>query len=176
MGIADHFVATEAEDALQAFTDDRGTQVADVHRLGHVRAAVIDHHLAGIGHTGGTGFVGVSSDFARTLRQGGIRQLHIDEAGTGDLDRGQGRMAFQMRGDLGGQFARIGLQRLGSGQRAIGLEVGQIGAVRRGHTGQRSIHAFGREGGGASLRTVLRSVMIFSLFVPPSGGSGCPSG
>ncbi len=148
VSVADHFVATEAEDALQAFTDDGRAQVADMHWFGDVRAAVVDHNLAGVGHACGTGLVGVGGNLARTLRQGRIGQLHIDEAGTGDLDRRQGWMAFKVCDDLGGQLTRVGFQRLGCSQRAIGLEVGEIGAVRRGDAGKGCVHAFGGEGGG----------------------------
>src|SRR5690606_1245206 len=88
----------------------------------------------------------------RASGQGRVRDLQIDEAGAGDLDRGQARITFKPGGDAGGQVARVGAHRLGGGQGAVGLEVGQVGPVRGGDAHVRSGHAFGGEGGPAWMR------------------------
>ena len=147
MGVAPDGVAPEAEDALQALADDRAAQVADMHRLGHVRSGEVDHHLAGGVDHRGTGVGVVRGDFGGAGRQGAVGQLQIDEAGARDLDRRQARIVRQPFSDTGRQFAWIGLQRLGSGQRPVGLEVRQVGTVGGRDAGQRGVHAFGGEGG-----------------------------
>ncbi|MNS48254.1 hypothetical protein D3C72_808170 [compost metagenome] len=148
VGVAPDGVAAEAEQPLQALADDGRAQVADVHRLGHIGAGVVDDDLARrrVQRGAGQGFVG--GHLGGALGQGGVGELQVDEAGTGDLDRRQTRVGAQAFGDAGGQLARIGLQRLGGGQGAVGLEVGQVGAVRGDDTRERCVHAFGGEGGG----------------------------
>ena len=44
VGVAQHLVAAEAVEPLDRLADDRGAQVADVHLLGDVGAAVVDEH------------------------------------------------------------------------------------------------------------------------------------
>ena len=83
-------------------------------------------------------------------RPGGRRRVgdpEIDEAGAGDLDRGEAGVASQPRRDPGGQFARVLLQRLGGGEGAVRLKVGEVGAVGGGDPRQPRVHAFGGEGG-----------------------------
>ena len=45
MNVADHFIAVIAVDTLQALADDGSAQVADMKRLRHVGAAVVDDNL-----------------------------------------------------------------------------------------------------------------------------------
>ncbi|MNE09448.1 hypothetical protein D3C80_1021220 [compost metagenome] len=148
VGVAPDDVAAEAEQPLQALADDGGAQVADVHRLGHVGTGVVDDDLARRRVQRGAGQGFVSGHLGGALGQGGVGELEVDEAGAGDFDRGQARVVAEALGHLGGQLARIGLQRLGGGQGAVGLEVGQVGAVRSDDAGKRGVHAFGGEGGG----------------------------
>ena len=100
----------------------------DMHRLGDIGAAEIDHHRLAV--------AGLGRAEPRVLRQrAGARgqrrvgEIEIDEAGTGDLDLGEKRIGLQPGGDLLGDGARIGLGRLGRGQRAIALELRQVGPV-----------------------------------------------
>ena len=78
-------IAAEAEQALKAVADNRGAQMADMHRLGHVRSAEVEHHHA------------LALDSARAqpvvrgdlvgpgaVQSGGRRQ--VDEARPGDFD------------------------------------------------------------------------------------------
>ncbi len=92
VGVAPDDVAAEAEQPLQAFADDGGAQVADVHRLGHVRTGVVDDDLERRPVQRGAGQGLVGGDFCGALRQGGVGELQVDKAGTGNLDRGQARV------------------------------------------------------------------------------------
>ena len=44
--LPDHLVTDELEHAHQRVADDGGTQMADVHLLGHVGGRVVDDHAA----------------------------------------------------------------------------------------------------------------------------------
>ncbi len=48
VGVAQDLVAGETVQPLDRLADDRGAQVADVHLLGDVGAAVVDQHLRGV--------------------------------------------------------------------------------------------------------------------------------
>ncbi len=48
MHVADGLVADELEDAADGIADDGGAQMADMHRLGDVGSAVIQHHDLGL--------------------------------------------------------------------------------------------------------------------------------
>jgi len=48
--LCDHLVAERAQHPVEAVTDDRRAQVADVHLLGHVGRRVVDDHALGISH------------------------------------------------------------------------------------------------------------------------------
>ena len=119
MGVAPDRVAPKAENPLQALADDRTAQVADMHRLGHVRAGEVDHHLARCVDHRSPGVGAIRGDLVGADRQGAVSQLQIDEAGAGDLDRSQTRIVRQSFSDTGCQLAWIGLQRLGGGQRPV---------------------------------------------------------
>ena len=101
VGVAGDVVAAQAEQPFQALADDGAAQVADVHGLGHVRAAVVDDHLARLDARGAGQFF-IRRDLGRALGQGRVGQLHVDEAGTSHLDRGQARIGGQTLGHLGG--------------------------------------------------------------------------
>ena len=139
MHVADHPPAIGAIKPLQAVADDGGAQMTDMHRLGDVGAAEIDHHRLAVAGCGRK---------ARALRQhGGARvqrlvgQIEIEKAGTGDLDLGEDAVGLQPRGDLFGNGAGIGFRRLRRRQRAIALELRQIGPVGHLHLAEMSRQA-----------------------------------
>ena len=84
---------------------------------------------------------------ARARGQRRVGDVEIDEAGTGDLDLGEDRIGLEPRGDLLGEPARIGLGLLGRRQRAVALELRQIGPVRDLHRPQFGGKAFGGKSG-----------------------------
>ncbi len=116
MVVGNHAVAQRAVDAVERVADDRGTDVADVHGLGHVRAGVIDHHRPAAAEVrdaevrrggerrelfgepgGGDGQV----DEARPRHGGGRehgRQRQGAERGFGDLTRGLAQHLGQRHG------------------------------------------------------------------------------
>ena len=58
-----------------------------------------------------------------------IGEDEIEEAGAGDFDLRETRVGGEARGDLFGEGARIGLGGLGGGQRAVRLELREVGPV-----------------------------------------------
>ena len=144
--VAPDGVAPETEQALQALADDRRAQVADVHRLGDIGAAVVDDDLARLGHGRSAGHR-AGGHFGRAFGQRPVRHADIDEARPGDLDRGDLGAVLQMGCDLGRQIARIGPGLFGGGQGAVGLEIGEVGPVRRRDARKIDGQAFGGEGG-----------------------------
>ena len=146
VGVTDDLVAAEAVEALDGLADDRGAQVTDVHLLGDVGAAVVDDH-APRGRDGLGAGAGVRGDGVGALGEGRVGELQVDEAGAGDVDAGEARVALQPLGHGGGDLARVLAHALGGGQRAVRLEVGQIGSVGRGDPAQSRGQPFGGEGG-----------------------------
>ncbi len=135
MGVAQHLVAAEAEDALERLADDRGTQVAHMHRLGHIGPAIVDQDPAlGLDLGGAQAFV--LGDFAHALGQDRIGHAHIDEAEARQLDGGEYRVLAQLGDHCGADLARIAANALSGSQGAVALEVGQIGAVAGGDAAQ----------------------------------------
>src|SRR6185437_8554395 len=55
----------------------------------------------------------------------------VDEAGTGDLDRGYRRQGLELRLDQLGKRPRVGLRRLGEHHRGVGREIAMLGIARR---------------------------------------------
>ena len=83
---------------------------------------------------------------ARSARRG-VGQLEVDEAGPGDLDGGQARIAGQALGDGRGQLARVLAHALGGGEGSVRLEVGEVGAVGGGDAAEFGRQATVGEGG-----------------------------
>ncbi len=143
--VTDDLVTQEAQDALQAFTDHRGAQMADVHRLGDVGPAEIDDDLAfGGNERGAQAWVGGDRIGARAERR--IGQDEVEETRTGDIDRFQPRVTAQMAGDTGGDITRIGLGLFGDGKRAIALKISQVGTVGRIDAAGGGLKAFADKG------------------------------
>ena len=63
MGVAGDVIAAETEQPFQALADDGAAQMADVHGLGHVRAAEVDDDLARIGDDRRARVIGVRRHF-----------------------------------------------------------------------------------------------------------------
>jgi hypothetical protein len=112
MHVADHRPAIGAVKPLQAIADDGGAQMADMHRLGDVGTAEIDHHgarftipCAGVGRTQPR----IARQAIETVRQRRIGDVEIEKAGAGDFHFGECRISLQAACDLLGDGARIGL-------------------------------------------------------------------
>ena len=126
--VADDAVAEVAVDALDGLADDGAAQMADVERLGHVRAAVVEDDGARV-------CVRLHAEavarlhLAQELRQILARELQVQKAGVHGLDRFKHLAVRQLfadrRCDLDGRFV-IGF---GSGHRAVALKFAQVGPV-----------------------------------------------
>ncbi len=110
-----------------------------MHRLGDIGAAVVDQHPAGMGHALGAQ-PGVGGDRLGALGERLVGELEVDEAGAGDLHRRQPGVAGQPLRHRGRDLARVLAHALGRGEGAVGLEVGEVGAIGRGDAAQ-----FGRQ-------------------------------
>ena len=127
MHVADHLVAGEDEQAPQRFADDGGAQMADMHGLGDVGAAVIHHHhLALLGGDGETLVVG---DLVGVLGERLVGQRQVDEARAGQRDVAQLGQHLQLGHHLLGNGARVLLGGLGGGEGAVALELAKVGAI-----------------------------------------------
>jgi hypothetical protein len=84
VGVAQDRVAAEPIEAFDGLPDDRGAQVAHMHGLGDIGAAVVHEDTAGPGdHLGAQARVG--GDLVGAIREGGVGDDEVDEAGTGDF-------------------------------------------------------------------------------------------
>ncbi len=125
------------------------------HRLGDIWPAEIQHQrLAGAGSRRAQ---------RRIVRQRGparvqcrIRQIEIQETGTGDLDLGENRFGLETGGDLFGNDARIGLGGFCRRQRAVALKLRQVGPVGGCDAAKAFSQAFGGERRAGNPRQVGR--------------------
>ena len=136
VGVAQHLVAAEAVEPLDRLADDRGAQVADVHLLGDVGAAVVDQHPARRRDRAGAG-ARIGGDRVGARRERRVADPQVDEARAGDLDRWPAaRSPASALGHGGGDLARVAPGGLGRRQRAVALEVGQVRPVGGRHAAQ----------------------------------------
>jgi hypothetical protein len=154
MHVAEDRPAIGAEQPLQAVADDGRAQMADMHGLGDIGAAEIQHR--GLAVSGfGRAETNLLRDRADARGQYSIRHVEIDEAGTGDLDLRENRIGLQARRDLFGDRARIDLRLLGGRQRAVALELREIGPVGALHQAQLGQQSLGGERGARDRRQFL---------------------
>ncbi len=138
--------AIGAEQPLKTVADDGRAQMADMHGLGDVHAAEIEHHgLAGAGV--GCSELRVPGQRDATLRERFVGDVKIDEAGAGDLNLREEWIGFKPRRDLLRDTARIGLGLLGGGERAVALKLREVGPVGAAHLTEGFGQALGRERG-----------------------------
>ena len=133
-----------------------------MHRLGDVGAAVVDDHPAPVvdrpAPARGSAAMVVG---ARGERRAWPRE--VDEARAGDARLSARRGSpVQALGDCLGDLARVLAGGLGRGERAVALEVGEVGAVGGGHPASAG-QARAAKAASASLRTVVRSFIAGRL-------------
>ena len=114
-----------------------------MHRPGRIGRNVFDIDL--FGRTGRALAVGLAlaQHRAKFLRPRRRLQGQIDEAGTGDIDRGDEIIGAQLFRDPVGEVARLGLCLLGEHHRGIGRHVAVRGVARRLDHDARKINARG---------------------------------
>ena len=148
--VADDVVAAEAEESLEAFADDAGAQVADVHGLGDVGPAVIEHDAPGV-VDGGDAETVIAGHLVDVLGEEGISEADVDEAGAGEVDAGEGiGLRFGIEGveDGLGNLARVLTIFAGGGESAVALEVAEIGPAGGHDFAIDAVVAGGGESGG----------------------------
>ena len=128
MVVADDLVAQGREDPGQAVADDRRADVPHVHRLGDVGRREVDDDRSRLRgrHEAGTG----TEQIAQAVRDPGVVQADVEEAGAGDLGRAGERLQVDGVGDLAARSRGL-LQCLGQGHAAVGLVVAELRVIRR---------------------------------------------
>ena len=81
-------IPAETENTLETVAQNRGAQVADMHRLGHIGSTEIDHHRFRRLDRRCSGAL-ISSDLGRACVIGRGRRGQVYETGTGNLGIGQ---------------------------------------------------------------------------------------
>ena len=139
MVVGHDFVSEKACDAGQRVAEDGATDMADMHRLGDVGRAEIDDDALRV-----SGFrctaTGVAGEVAQSVRDPLRLETEVEEAGAGNLRLFANVAGFEVVGDPGGQFARVGFGLLGQHHGGVGLVVAEAGVG-----GGRDFAAFGRQ-------------------------------
>jgi len=145
MVVGDHTVAEGAVDAVKGIADHSRADVADVHRLGHIGARVIDDHGATV--------PGVRDAEAR--RGGECCELlgqplrgngQVDETGAGDFGARQHRRQRQGGERCLGHGARRTAQGFGRLHRVVTLEIAKARVGRRLNADARPLLRFAERG------------------------------
>ena len=103
-----------------------------MHRPGRVGRDVLDIDLLALAEIGAAEVGALRAPTDRsTSCQIGVVEPEIDEARTGDLDRGDVRVGLEMLDERRRHLARILAQRLGDDHRGIGREIAMAGIARR---------------------------------------------
>ena len=152
--ITDDLVTLEAGDALDALTDDGGTQMAHMEGLCHVGSAVVDND----GLCFGVGFRAAAVVLLQLLHQAGQEgggYVDVDEARTHHFHFGEhgvpGQHVSHLLGDQEGSHV-IGL---GTGHCAVALVLAQIRTVGGSAAAQRRVVACDLKG----LRNLFRDLV-----------------
>ena len=128
--LGDHGVPLGAQHPGETVADDRGAQVADVHRLGHVRRRVVDHHpLRAVGAL--DHLVRTPQDLRDHAGQDLRPQADVDEPRAGDLQWFAQVGHVHLVDDPLGDLARRASLGLGQPQSHVALEVPELGLGRR---------------------------------------------
>src|SRR5215469_15345446 len=122
MIICDHTVTEKTGDTSQGIPQNRGTDVAHVHRLRDVRRTEIDHDRLRIGGECYTQAV-VQSHLPETLSDKFAAQAKVDEPRTCNLRLRTDIFEGDSLDDLGGKCPRILVYRFGENHCQIGLVI-----------------------------------------------------
>ena len=127
----DDVVAGEPQQAAQRVAEHRAPAMADMHRPGGVGRDIFDIDLLGRAHRAPAIGRALTQHGAQRVRPGRGFQGQIDEAGTGDVDRGNQIIGAEPGRDRFGEIARFCLGLLGQHHRRIGRHVAMRGVARR---------------------------------------------
>ncbi len=127
--VGDHRVAEEAQQPRDGVADDRAAQMADVQRLGDVRAAVVDDESLRLRRKRHAEAI-VGGHVANLGRNPLIFQTQVDESGASDLRRFEHVIRGQGGDDLLGDFWRFAAKRLGQRHGEIRLVVAVFWVLR----------------------------------------------
>ena len=128
MDVSVDIVTHQAEQALQALTDDGSPQMPDVHRLGHVGAAVVDEHLQRrIGSPNPKLFVIIHG--LGVVGENLVGHGDVDKPGPGDVEGSEQRVVVDRTDHLGGECSRIPSRLLRCPQGTVALVLRQLGTL-----------------------------------------------
>ena len=136
-------MAGKVQQARQRIAEHRAPAMADMHRAGRIGGDVFDIDLAGSTCRAASVGSAFAQHGAQRIRPGLRLQGEIDEAGPGDIDRGNQIVMAQFFRDLFGEIAWLGLGFLGQHHRGVGRHVAMRGVARRLDHDARQIDAGG---------------------------------
>ena len=146
--VGDDAVAEQAQHAREAVAENRGADVADVHRLGDVGRTEI--------HDDGARLGGLSrrTDARRARPIAGFRRApsglsrKFRKPGAGDLDLLAPRGDVESGEHVGGELARIQFARLGQRHQRVALVIAElrVGAGAHEHGGNIGVRQHGADG------------------------------
>ena len=148
MVVGDDAMAKQAQRARQAIAEDGRTDVADVHRLGDVGGTEINDDRPGRRGRLKKQMFTARRGFER-LREGGIFEMEIQEAGAGNFHRLANFSNVQFCQHVGGQLARIHFARLGQRHERVGLVIAKfrVGTGTDQNGGDIGVRQDGADGG-----------------------------
>ena len=144
--VRDHRIAEEAQEALQRIADHRRAQVADMHGLGDVRAAEIDHGDLTVRRELAAGHR-IAAHRLGPRRERRVRDPQIDEARPRHIRRQHEGMCLQCLGNLARNLARVASGRLRRRHCAVALEIREFRLVAAAHLAVPRLKAHGFERG-----------------------------
>ena len=132
--LARHFDALRLEQRRQRIAQRGLAAVADMQRTGRVGRDEFDDRMVAAGAAGAAEGFTLLEHVAHHRLLGGGGHAQVDEAGAGDVRRFdqalRARLGLQRGDQAGGQFARIGLERLGQLHGDIAGDVAVRGIAR----------------------------------------------
>jgi len=120
-----HTMTEQAQGAGETVTENGRADMADVHRLGHVRRAEIHDHHARLRRLLKKQMFAAHRRFER-LREGRGLQPEIEEARPGNLHLFTPLAHVEIRDHLGRELARVHLPLLGQRHQRVGLVIAEL--------------------------------------------------
>jgi len=144
--VSQHVVSRETEEARDGVPDDGCPEVPDVHSLGDVRPRIVHYYLERVLDRGHAQPL-IPRHGIHAAGEGPAGNGQVDEAGPGDRHRREPVVALDLRHHLPGYVARVTSSAPGGTQRAVALELAQIGTIRDLNCAERGVQSGGHEAG-----------------------------
>ena len=131
MHVAERAVADEQEQPPQRIADDRRPEMADMHRLGDVGSAIVEDHGLRRLRLDAEPLVFRQAIEVRGEEFIGQREVHEPRPGERHVPQFAGVLRQQSPANSFRDLPGIAFERLRHGERAIGLELPEIGPIGR---------------------------------------------